>query len=394
MNSLFRWALLLLSLFGGCYRVQIKGYGYKKPSNVALYVQIDGRRLFSPQPVSGLDANKFRIEEDGKPVTVQESRQIIMNQQAGAVHYTMLLLDLSGSMARTEQAKTLARAAASFSEQISDIQRVGIYAFDGSPKIKALVPFTSDKAQLKAHIQDILTYKPSDVSTNLYGAVIDGLNTLKEYRDKPGNPKLSFATLVVFTDGSDLASRVSKAELKEEIKKATKYAKKDDKYIHIFAVGLGDKINRSTLRMIGKEDHFPTNQEQELTSKFAKVANLIEKSSQRYYLFSYCSPARNGEHKLTVKVNDGGLRRGRTSYTFNADGFTPNCDPNDIPELLRPKDVEAEKKANAEAAAQQGQEQKKAKLEKKKQTKLEAKQERERKKAEKKAAKESAKGGK
>jgi Mg-chelatase subunit ChlD len=335
MTSLVRCAVLCLLVAAGCvYKVQIRGYASKKPSNVALYVQIDNR---FGRPIENLNSSKFRIYEDGKPVTTQESRQVILNPQAGAVHYTMLLLDLSGSMAKSEQLKTLESAASAFLTQISEIQRVGVYAFDGSSSIKVIVPFTSNPNELKQGISDILKFRPTDLSTNLYGAVIDALNTLKEYRDKPGNPKLSFATLVVFTDGSDLANRVTKTELKAALETS---AEEGDKYIRIFSVGLGNKTDNRALRMIGRDGHFSSGKEQNLKDKFNTVADRIDGYSHRYYLLSYCSPARAGTHKLKVVVSNGslGLRRGRVVYEFDATGFTPSCNPNDFPDLQRVED--------------------------------------------------------
>jgi uncharacterized protein YegL len=361
MAYLFRWSLVLSFFLVGCfYRVDMRAHGHKKPSTVTVYVKIDQRPAWrGKRPVGDLDVNKFRIKEDGRPVVPQESRQVIIKQQAGTIHYTMLLLDLSGSMAKSSQIKPLEGAVNSFASRLSEIQRVGIYAFDGSAKIKQIVPFTDNPSELRAGISDIQRFTPTDPSTNLYGGVVDGLRILTTFRDKPDNPKLSFATLVVFTDGSDLAHRTTKKDLREAIKDARD---DKDKKIRIYAVGLGDKVDQGTLRMIGKDGDFTADEGQELNANFGRVADRIEENSHSYYLLSYCSPARDGEHTLTVKIVDGdlNLRRGKQSYKFNAEGFTAKCDPNDIAPLIRPSELKAQQKQAKEAAREQKKQEKAA----------------------------------
>ena len=60
--------------------------------------------------------------------------------------------------------------------------------------------------------------------------------------------------------------------------------------------------------------------------------------SKRYYLLSYCSPARAGEHNVEIEAVKGG-HSGRLGYDFKADGFGPNCDPNQKPafNVLHPR---------------------------------------------------------
>ena len=64
---------------------------------------------------------------------------------------------------------------------------------------------------------------------------------------------------------------------------------------------------------------------------FDKIAERIAGYSKRFYLLSYCSPARAGEHELTVEPVTAEGKRGTVSYRFTAAGFGPNCDPNRKP---------------------------------------------------------------
>lgn len=330
MSRVF-WSLVSLFLSLGCsgvplLKVQLLGAGTQKPSNVAMYFQIDKR--FSGEPVTGLTESNFEIYEDGRPISRLESTQILLNPQAGAVHHTMLLLDLSGSVTKAGQMQTLIKVASAFVDRVSQFQLVGLYGFDGSEKIQQLNRFTNDPKELRAKLEKLADHQTKDPSTNLHGAVVKAIQELERQRDSAITEKirLSFGTLVVFTDGTDQAKRVTKKQLKEAVKNTN---------LTIFVVGLGGEIDPGVLKMIGQGEFFFAEDEEELSTAFDGVGKRIEGLSKRYYLFSYCSPARSGGHKLKVKIRHGKLK-GTKSINFNADGFTPNCNPQEIPELEPP----------------------------------------------------------
>ena len=62
----------------------------------------------------------------------------------------------------------------------------------------------------------------------------------------------------------------------------------------------------------------------------------MEAASSSRYLLSYCSPKREGEHKLEIEVRTPGEDdhdSGRLEYRFRADGFTSGCSPKQRPEF-------------------------------------------------------------
>ena len=67
-----------------------------------------------------------------------------------------------------------------------------------------------------------------------------------------------------------------------------------------------------------------------IEAAFDDVAALIEAAGKKFYLLSYCSPARAGTHTLTVEVETAG-RTGSLETPFNADGFGPKCNPSKEP---------------------------------------------------------------
>ena len=72
----------------------------KKPNNVWVFFTVEQNE----EPVAGLQAEDFQIYEDGDLVSTYESKQVIQNPEVAAVMYTMLLLDVSGSVSESGSA--------------------------------------------------------------------------------------------------------------------------------------------------------------------------------------------------------------------------------------------------------------------------------------------------
>jgi hypothetical protein len=194
-------ALLLSTLLvacGGGLDVKRVNSAEKKPSNVWVFFTVERDK---DNPVGGLTADDFKIYEDGEIVSKFESKQVILNPEVAAVMYTMLLVDMSGSISESGQADSLVDAAKSFSEKVGKTQKVGIYAFDGSEKIHSVTPFTEASGSVEGGLEGLRRYVPKDPSTNLHGAVVQGLSELRSALEKDKKP-LKFGTLVVFSDGT------------------------------------------------------------------------------------------------------------------------------------------------------------------------------------------------
>lgn len=364
-------AALCLSLFcavgcGGGLTVTRVNSAEDKPNNVWVFFTVkDGE-----EPVGGLSAEDFEIYEDDKLVSTFESQQKILNPEVAAVSYTLLLLDMSGSVTESGGADPLVDAALKFSERVSKSQKVAVYAFDGAEKIHPIVRFSTAEGQVKSGIESLRSYKADDPSTNLHGAVVTGLETLKEGLDKDKKP-LKFGTLVIFTDGTDRASRVSEEEMREAMGK--------EEYAHyeMYAVGVGAEIEKGALDTIGEDGSELVEDEAKLGEAFDRIAARIEAHMRRFYLLSYCTPSRKGEHRVRIvatadvdaqgkagtsaeaewgagddfdpeeheakqkekaeKRKNGKIktRSGEVEYTFNADGMgpPPQCDPERKPKF-------------------------------------------------------------
>src|SRR6476646_12213421 len=110
-------AFAFLASLSGCAALnpQLVQASSQKPSNVAVYFTVDTR---GGEPVPNLTAEQFHVYEDGKIVSPFESKQTILNPEVAAVQYTLLLMDMSGSVTNSGQAPVLADAASGFSERV------------------------------------------------------------------------------------------------------------------------------------------------------------------------------------------------------------------------------------------------------------------------------------
>src|SRR5579863_1842409 len=200
------WSLVVIFpavLAAGCgLKLQMVDASVRKPSNVAVYFTVD---THDNRPVANLTPQDFRIYEDKQPVSILESKQTILQPEVAAIHYTLLLVDMSGSVVDSGDMPTLIEAASSFGERVGPYQKVAVYSFDGSPHLTPVVPFGGN---VRGGVTALAMRRPRDPSTNLNGAVIEGVRLLTQQMERAPVP-LRFGTLVVFTDGTDRAHRAS-----------------------------------------------------------------------------------------------------------------------------------------------------------------------------------------
>ncbi len=313
--------LILTGCRGSGLDVHLVRSATAKPGNVAVYFRVDQS---DGTPVGGLKVENFRIYEDDGLISEFESKQTILNPKVAASHYTLLLVDMSGSVSKSGQSATVVEAASAFTEKVEKFQRVGVYAFDGSTDLYPIVPFTNSGGAAKGGIKSLAGFQPRDPSTNLHGAVVKGLETLRAELSRADHP-LRFGTLVVFTDGTDHAGRVSR----DQMMKAVKESEYD-----IFAIGLGAEISEREIGEVGRNGTAMAKDRESVKQAFDQIAQKIQGYSERYYLLSYCTPARAGEHDVRIEAiakSESSERRGNLTYRFKADNFAPGCDPNTPP---------------------------------------------------------------
>ncbi len=319
-----------------------------KPSNVAVYFTVDTNQ---GKPVPNLTAEQFSIFEDGSRVSTFESKQTILNPKVASVHYTLLLIDMSGSIVGAKQVDEVIKAASIFTARVEKSQSVAVYAFDGSPDVYPIVPFTSSETAATGGVERLATFKPKDPSTNLNGAVVEGMKLLRKALATESK-SIKLGTLVVFTDGTDRANRVTADGLRAAL------AAPENARLELFAVGVGAEMDPARLSFIGRDGTITEADPANMQKAFDAIAAKVVAAAGRYYFLSYCTPARAGMHDVRIEARTPDSNfAGDLTYRFNADGFGPGCDPNTPPgfDLAHPPDgakkPEAKKPHRSEPAA-------------------------------------------
>ncbi len=298
-------------------RLELHNASVEKPSNVALYFSVE---TTNQQPVAKLDEKSFDIYEDDQLISPYESKQTILNPQVAVAHYVLLLLDLSASITESGASEKLGSAASAFIERMSNDHKIGIFGFDGAKELVRGVSFTASRGAALSGVRSLSRRKPRDPSTNLNGAVLNAIDELNKQISRAKQP-LRFGTLVVFSDGTDRAHRVTEEEMLRAVSGSN---------LNIFAIGMGPEISEAHLARIGRTGYIKAEDLASIKAAFEQVAQYIEASAGKFYLMSYCSPSRAGEHRLRIVAKKQDLR-GSLEYNFSAEGFGPNCDPKRMP---------------------------------------------------------------
>jgi uncharacterized protein YegL len=282
-------------------------------------------------PVAGLSADQFTIYEQGRnddcfnTISTSESQaRISPNSQIFATN-TLLVLDLSNSVL-SSSLNELKIASTSFVENVmpatsQESFKMAIYWFDGEDVLHPLNALTSDKEELKAAIDGITTDISNDPSTDLYGAVIKSTDIAADLlNDSTQGGKIGAASVVIFTDGTDQASRFTQEAAQKKVDEA-------DPNIAFFTIGLGAEIDAQVLMDIGKTFSVFAGNKEELETTFNDISERVSQQANSFYLFEYCSPKRDGsgENNLAIQVKDGN-REGAVQSKFDATGFTGGCE--------------------------------------------------------------------
>jgi hypothetical protein len=312
------------------------------PGKVSAFFSVD---TCAGQPVSALTGDDFDILEDGSPVSPYESRRTIQPKGQRYQMDSMVLLDFSGSILRSNSWPIVREAATKYVDTVlargGDGQRVAIYTFDGRVAPQKVVAFTADKAMLLDGLKSLeeqqctsnlqcagnpeaktcAAYRCVDDSTNLNGALVRAIELVEAQSALQKDVSIKDASLVVFTDGTDQAARVSNEAVQARVRGTA---------VHIFTVGLGTEVDRTALEGYGKDGFYPANAPAELAQSFARIAEKVTGLANRFYLLEYCSPKRNGRHELKIVARwstpETGPLIGSMTREFDATGFESGCD--------------------------------------------------------------------
>jgi len=309
--------LTLAVLTGGCLNLELLEGDTTPEGAVIVNFTAHGS---GGAPATGMEAGDFEILEDGELVSEFESQQTILNPKAQFRLVSLLLLDMSGSILESGNLSALQEAAVAYVEATTSVSEVGIYRFDGREDIIPVVEVTDDIDELRTGIESlsgVCDEDACDPSTNLNGAVIDGLGLLDDVES--GSPRIFGGSVVVFTDGTDRASRASDDDAIARVRGSGH---------DVYSIGLGGEVDRGFLNKVGKSGTVYADDAAEVSEAFADVAQTVADEARSFYSLVYCSPSRAGRHEVMIRGAWGALR-GTLKYQFDADGFDGTCDPSE-----------------------------------------------------------------
>ncbi len=312
----------------GDFIITIQDQFVAPPSRVSVFFKVETK---NGKPVSGLTEENFVIYEKGRNddeprlISQDEASRIISDNSVVFQNKSILLLDLSGSVLNNSL-DALKTGANEFVENVlgnegNTSTSIGIWWFDGKDAIHNLIDFTNNKDDLQAAINSIDPSLPNDSSTDLFGAVLKSTELAKvQLQESQSQGVLAAVSIIVFTDGTDQAARYSREEAYAAVDNAPKE-------INYYTIGLGNEIDETVLKRIGKTSHVFASDISALQAKFEEIAQLVHDAANSFYLFEYCTPKRNGSgiNELHIVVQKD-KKEGTKITTFDATGFTNDCD--------------------------------------------------------------------
>ena len=243
----------------------------------------------------------------------EESKISILKSNNNVNSKILLLLDLSGSIIDEGcevEGSTCKQLIASTNTFIDDIVgdqnsnfQMAIYYFNAKKEIMPLSTQTefpiANTTLLKNSIKQLNNpqfiennLKGYDNSTNLYGAVKQSGEKVCNWIDCSNQNNFEMGSVVLFTDGRDLADIVSKKNMLKSIKDNIAY----------YTIGIGDADNKTLTEISGKAHHFEASQNN-IQSAFTSAYNNILYNSS-FYQINYCPSTQEGNVRIKILFND------------------------------------------------------------------------------------------
>lgn len=323
-----------------CLRFQYLSGHFEPPSNIVV---LFGLETCDGKPKPGIKADQFVIGEDVAGFSV-EAEAIVLPTEMGFRLVSVLLLDMSGSIAVSGNVSKLKTAAKDFVDNLEGSHDVLLFTFDGRQELQPLLavdqeglvgaidalgfPECESKAVCPADAP--VCHKGfcvGDPSTNLNGALEKGLSVLDDQEMQTPEEAIFAGSLVVFTDGTDQAGIIHN-EVAVGMVNGSVHS--------IFSIGLGGEVDKNQLEALGKDGTAIAEDAEQISTAFDKIAQVIEERASRFYVVGYCSPKRAGEHTLNLSVE--GFSGAPLVFPFNADGFEAGCDAEMISDPCGGKD--------------------------------------------------------
>ena len=280
------WNFIVDNLYPSGYTLVKHDSETHSPSNVSMLFQVNN---LDDLGISSFTVNSFDLYEDGETVHNLESLvQVSRPSPVPNSLQTIIMIDNSSSVDSTEL-ETLKNAAYEFLHYgLEPNQTVELYEF--SESITQLSASTTDQVVLENLINGITTGSPS---TNLYGAVIEGVD---KFQDLFNSTIANQGILIVFTDGNDTQGSRT---LNEAV------AAVNGKKVIMVSYDYTNDIDLNILKQLSTVDFFYTTEMQFLKDYMNEEYERLTAYSNSFYLLDYRSPTRGESvHQLQVRIKD------------------------------------------------------------------------------------------
>ena len=289
------------------------------PANVALHLKVtrpDG------EPVT-LEATDFKVLEDGKAIPGKKLKRALLPTTSVVERYVLIAVDLSGPIVDSEYLSTLHDALGNLVERVGKDAHLSVQAFDGDG-LKPFVNFAD--ADQKAGLSGLRRFRPHNRTVDLWGSYLAALDALDEAAGHATAPEHT-AQLLFVTDRRDKAGKHTLDEAKEKLQ-ASKASS--------FVIGLGDAIDQTELRQLGRPEAFFADKFKDLRKPLEQAADRIEATHDEDLIFSYCSlqkPGKKTKHTVELRIETKEVH-GTVEHEFSSAAFERTaCDPRQKPDF-------------------------------------------------------------
>lgn len=250
-----------------------------------------------------------------------EAPRLIVPNPQNYRYATMIVMDLSGSVIdEIENIKSAATLYVSnlFSEINSGALEVAIYYFDGREQLQELIGFSTSSQNIIAAIGGMNQGLQEDISTNLYGAVVQSCNRMQakkiEIQNDP-NTNIWSSSMVIFSDGQNQDFFNDRNDMNTSIN-----ATLDNTGFYV--IGAGNNVDARVIADIGRNGQFLIDDYSQLTTGLNSVLDVIRREANSNYELEICT-AKSGT-EVTFRLESIGTPTLGGTGTYDTNEFTGN----------------------------------------------------------------------
>lgn len=250
-----------------------------------------------------------------------EAPRLIVPNPQNYRYATMIVMDLSGSVIdEIDNIKSAATLYVSnlFSEINSGALEVAIYYFDGREQLQELIDFSSSSQDIIAAIGGMSSALQQDISTNLYGAVVQSCTRMQAKKieiQNDANTNIWSSSIVFFSDGKNQDFFSNRGDMNASID-ATLFN------TGFYVIGAGNGIDTSVISDIGRNGQFLIDDYSQLNTGLNNVLDVIKGEANSNYELEICT-AKSGTEVVFRLESQGTPTSGGTG-TYDTNNFTGN----------------------------------------------------------------------